>query len=321
MPKKVSVLRVDNPTPDAPLREIARGHPRQAHLGADKLLRAKLAELNCDHAFEEVASGGTRGVGSEVWRRLGSRCDHWLSQSGVAGVIVLHEIEGVEETAYFLHRVLSCSGSPVVLTCRHRSTTSHDAPLHLADALVVASTQGARGVVVVWDGAIYAGAEIFEQHPMHEDFGLIGAEPIGFVVGNRVELLRSWPTPPSDALDCFNRCMSAEQWPRVEIVVNHAGNGGEIVHELIRHGAAGIVAVGVGDSATHRGLEESLLYAVEGGVSVVRSPRRVLGRAPPQSDDKPAASREQLPQKARIDLLLALLGRKQHANTSLDGAG
>lgn len=318
MRRKISVVSTDHAAAAtaAAVRSFNNSHAREEHLGGDELLRARLTVRNCDYVLDEVARDNTAGIG-HVWPTLAQRCHHWLSQGEIAGVIVAHEVEALEETAYFLHRVLPCSEAPVVLACTERSAISPGTPIDLGDAFVVATTRGARGVVVVRDGAIYAGAEILEQYPTHEGCGLVGAEPIGFVEGNEVELLRSWPAPALDALDCFNRCISSAQWPRVEIVVNHAGNDGDIVHELIRSGVAGIVAAGIGESAVRRDFEESLLYAAEGGISVMRSAHRLRGRASPQAVDKLPATIEPLPQKVRIDLLLTLLDPQRGINHAL----
>lgn len=199
---------------------------------------------------EQVAQSDSKSIDYDVWRKLAQRCDYWLSQADTAGVSITHGSSTLDETAYFLHRVLACSEKPVVVTCAMRPATSlsEDQPQNLADAFVVASTPRARGVVVVCDGAIHGALDVLKQHTSRLDsFVSGGAGPIGFVKGNRVELVRSWPTPEPDAAVVFNRWMSATRWPRVEIVVNHAGNDGWIVRALIRDGVAGIAAAGTGN--------------------------------------------------------------------------
>ncbi len=79
-----------------------------------------------------------------TWRRLAQRVAHHAARPEVAGVVVTHGTDTLEETAYFLARVVAVA-KPVVLTGAMRPATSREAdgPRNLADAIAVAAAGGA----------------------------------------------------------------------------------------------------------------------------------------------------------------------------------
>jgi L-asparaginase len=259
---------------------------------------------------EQLAQVDSKNMDFDLWRALALRCEQLLHQHDVVGVVITHGTDTIEETAYFLHRVLMCSNKPVALTCAMRPATSlsADGPQNLSDAMNVVTTPGARGVVVVCGGAIHGALDVIKMHTSHlEAFSSGDAGPIGYVEGNETVLLRSWPRVSVGADEAMRRWTSAPQWPRVEIVVNHAGNDGRLVKALIQDGVAGIVVAGTGNGTVNSKLEQSLLYAVEGGLKVVRASRCPLGRVIARPDDVLPSAGPLTPPKARIDLMLASL--------------
>ena len=90
-----------------------------------------------------------------TWQRAGAaRAPHHLARAEVAGVVVTHGTDTLEETAWFLHRVLA-PAKPLVLTAAMRPATAlpADGPQNLLDAVTVARAPGARGVLAVLAGA------------------------------------------------------------------------------------------------------------------------------------------------------------------------
>jgi L-asparaginase len=97
------------------------------------------------------------------------------------------------------------------------------------------------------------------------------------------------------------------QWPRVEIVVSHAGASGAVVRALCADGVQGLVVAATGNGTLHHELEAALLTAQAQGVAVRRSARSGNGHVlPPATQGLPGAG-DLSPVKARIELMLALM--------------
>jgi L-asparaginase len=260
---------------------------------------------------EQVAQIDSKDMTFAVWRELALRCAHWLSQPDVAGVVITHGTDTLEETAYFLQAVLA-PAKPVVLTCAMRPATAlaPDGPQNVLDALAVAAADGARGVVAVCAATIHGAHDVAKQHTYRLDAFTSGdAGPIGYVEEGRLRLLRDWPAADRAAALALGKLPAKDPWPRVEIVMNHAGAGGAIVQALVSQGVDGLVVAGTGNGSLHRDLQEALTQAQDAGVKVVRSTRCPQGPVLARSDDKLPIATGLSPVKARIALMLELLLR------------
>ena len=72
---------------------------------------------------EQVAQVDSKDMTFAIWRDLAARCAHWLAQDDVAGIVVTHGTDTIEETSFFLQEVLA-PAKPVVLTCAMRPSTA-----------------------------------------------------------------------------------------------------------------------------------------------------------------------------------------------------
>nr|WP_315187766.1 asparaginase [uncultured Albidiferax sp.] len=274
---------------------------------------------------EQVAQVDSKDMGFALWQQLAARCEHWLAQADVAGIVITHGTDTLEETAYFLQAVLD-PAKPVVLTCAMRPATAlvPDGPQNLLDAVAVAATPGARGVVAVCAGNIHSARDVQKVHSYKVDaFASGDAGLVGLVEEGRVRLLRPWPSaldfyegnrPPALILSAQEAIknivlggLPANAWPRVEIVLNYAGASGLLVDALVVQGVQGIVVAGTGNGTLHAELAEALLRAMAQGVRVVRSTRCVFGRVLGLGSDAIPDAQGLSPVKARIALLLELL--------------
>ncbi|SDY15118.1 L-asparaginase [Variovorax sp. YR634] len=262
---------------------------------------------------EQVAQVDSKDMSFDIWQQLARRCAHWLAQADVAGVVITHGTDTLEETAFFLHSVLAPS-KPVVLTCAMRPATAlaPDGPQNVRDAISVAATEGARGVTVVCAGAIHSGIDIQKVHTYRLDaFASGDAGPVGYVEEGGVRRVREWPEgSASQASKLFEA--TTVQWPRVEIVMNHAGASGAVIDALLQSGGAdpvrGLVLAATGNGTLHHALEASALKAQDAGVAVVRATRCANGRILPKTGDQLRDAGALTPVKARIALMLELLG-------------
>src|SRR6185369_11858807 len=141
--------------------------------------------------------------------------------------VVTHCTDTLEETAWFLQRVLA-PAKPLVLTAAMRPATAllRDGPQNLLDAVTVAAWPGACGVVAVLAGVVHGAREVRKVHPYRVDaFASGDAGPIGWVEEGELRRVGEWPH--GDALGLARLPAPGRPWPRVEIVTSHAGATGE----------------------------------------------------------------------------------------------
>lgn len=281
---------------------------RAGHLPIGELL-ARIPSLQAvPLEVEQVAQIDSKDMTFEIWRNLALRCAHWLAQPDVAGIVIGHGTDTLEETAFFLQSMLG-PAKPVVLTCAMRPATAlvPDGPQNLVDAIAVAATPGAQGVVAVCAGVIHGAAEVAKQHTYRLDaFASGDAGPIGYVEERTVRLVRPWPRQPAVA-GALEKLEAAVRWPCVEIVVSHAGADGAVVQALVAQGVDGLVVAATGNGTVHRELEAALVAARDAGVRVLRASRCPQGRVQTTAHDALPHAGELSPVKARIVLLLELL--------------
>jgi len=268
---------------------------------------------------EQVAQVDSKDMGFALWQALASRISDHLAQPDVTGVVITHGTDTLEETAYFLHAVLPLAlqnSKPVVLTCAMRPATalSPDGPQNLLDAVVVALTPGAQGVVAVCAGVVHSALDVQKNHTYRLDaFGSGDAGVLGYVEEAQLRFIRNWPLALTQyALPAIKIDLSSGHWPRVEVVLSHAGCSGAVVDALLlpcadRTPLRGIVAAGSGNGSLHQDLECALQRAVQAGIRVVRATRCAQGRVLPVSNSAFADSKGLSPVKARIALMLELM--------------
>jgi L-asparaginase len=268
---------------------------------------------------EQVAQVDSKDMRFDIWLALAQRVAHHLAQADVGAVVITHGTDTLEETAYFLHAVLPpelIHAKPVVLTCAMRpaSAQSPDGQQNLMDAVAVALTPGAHGVVAVCAGTVHTGLDVQKNHTYKLDAFTSGdAGPLGYVEEGQVRLTKNWPLALIDKGQvAIKNVAKTAVWPRVEIVMNYAGCGGEVVDALLRpaDGVAplrGLVVAGTGNGTMHQDLEAALRRAQQAGVKVVRSTRCAQGRVLATANSEFAHSDGLSPVKARVALMLALL--------------
>ncbi|HET6598813.1 MAG TPA: asparaginase [Burkholderiaceae bacterium] len=267
---------------------------------------APLAKLPLE--AEQVAQIDSKDMSHAVWRELALRCAHHLARAEVTGIVITHGTDTLEETAWFLQRALA-PAKPLVLTAAMRpaSALHADGPQNLLDAVTVARTEGARGVVVALAGAVHGAADVRKLHSYRVDaFGSGEAGPIAVVEEGRLRCFRAWPDDaallPRAALE-----VDAARWPRVEIVFSHAGAGPALVEALVAQGVQGLVVAATGNGSVHAQLDAALHEAQCAGVRVLRSTRCAFGAVVGDDAQALQSAGALTPVKARIELMLELM--------------
>ncbi len=271
----------------------------------------------CPLDVEQVAQINSKDMVLGVWQALAAKVAEHLDRPEVAGVVITHGTDTIEETAFLLQTRLRPS-KPVVLTCAMRPATAlvPDGPQNLSDAVAVAMHPGARGVMVVCAGRIHDAIDVAKVHPYRTDpFDSGDAGDLGCVEEAQLRLFRPWPDAVRQGSHDhagLQRLLAAASLPRVELIFSHANADGEVVRALLGHtaGAArlrGIVVAGTGNGTVHDDLLAALKQAEASGVEVVVASRCARGRVVPHAGQPLADSGGLSPVKARLALALQLL--------------
>lgn len=262
---------------------------------------------------EQVVNIGSQDMNDAVWLGLARRVDAALADAGIAGVLITHGTDTLEETSYFLSLVTR-SEKPVVMVgaMRPANALSADGPGNLYNGLAVATDPRARGkgaLVVLNDTIHYARNVVKTDTTSVQTFRSINRGPAGVVHAGQVE----WFEPMDRRLGEASEFSldGRETLPRVDVLYAHAGMSADLIDAAVGRGAEGIVVAGVGDGNMTAPALDALTRAAKAGVVVVRSTRLPSGivlRNNEVDDDERGfvVSGELNPAKSRVLLKLAL---------------
>jgi L-asparaginase len=275
-----------------------------AQLGVQQLVEAVPALRDVPLLTEQVAQVDSKDMEFAIWAALANRVAHYLERDDVAGVVITHGTDTLEETAYLLQRLLA-PAKPVVLAAAMRPATAllRDGPQNLLDAVTLARESGARGVMAVLAGTVHSAWDVRKVHSYRVDaFGSGEAGPIARIEEGWVRRLRAWP-----AGEAIGLAVLASPWPWVEIVTSHAGARADVVQAMVAAGVNGLVLAGTGNGSVHHALEAALVQAQHAGVAVLRSTRCLDGPVQMKPGDLLPSAGTLTPVQARIELMLQLM--------------
>jgi L-asparaginase len=310
---QVVVLATGGTIAGAAASDVQAGY-KSGQVGVEQLLGAvpqakKVANLR----GEQIANIGSQDMNDEVWLKLATRVNQLAAMPDVAGIVITHGTDTIEETAYFLNLVVK-SKKPVVLTAAMRPATalSADGPLNFYNAVAVAANKNAagRGVLVVINDWIHGAASLTKtsttavQTFLSPLSGLIGTVAYG-----EAEFLRA-PIGKNTADSEFS-LDGVKTLPRVDIIMAHENMDGALIDAAVAAGAKGLVIAGVGNGNMTASALNALAAQAKKGIVCVRASRVAIGRVGRNvevDDDKMGlvASLDLNPQKARVLLRLAL---------------
>lgn len=252
-------------------------------------------------------------MGPPQWVALQREVERALQRSDIAGVVISHGTDTLEETAWFLELTLA-SDKPVVLVGaqRNASEADFDGPRNLlAGARTAVSAQArGRGVLVVMNDRICSARQAGKGHTSAvEAFGPGEAGFAGTVEGPQVRFF-------GEACRRSHVALGSELLPRVDIVAMYGGADGLPVQQAVHNGAQGIVIQALGMGNVNAEMHRSLVEAMREGVTVVVSTRVPSGRVRPVygfpggghtlQEAGAVFAGDLSPQKARIATMLAL---------------
>ena len=280
---------------------------RAASLGVDALIAAVPALAAKRLECEQIAQLDSKDMDHATWCLLAAAVARHLARHEVRGIVVTHGTDTLEETAYFLHRVLA-PAKPVVLTAAMRPATAllADGPQNLLDAVTLARAAAWCGVQAVLGARVFGAVDLRKQHGWHVDaFDSGDAGLLGLVQDGVLRRFRELP-PAAPHAAAARLAHDATDWPLVDIVVNHAGVRGEVIDALVAAGARGIVIAGTGNGSVGLPLLQAAQRARDGGVAVVRATRCLAGGVFGAPADALPSYGALTPWQARIELMLDL---------------
>ncbi|HEX5633353.1 MAG TPA: asparaginase [Gemmatimonadales bacterium] len=204
---------------------------------------------------------------SDMWR-LRERVRALLDDPEVAGIVITHGTDVLEETAYLLDRTLA-PRVPVVVTGAMR-TSDHaewDGTRNLTDAVRVAASPASvgRGTLVAFAGQVWQGIEATKRDTVALDaFAAPFAAPLGEVDAAGVRYLRESPAREPLAPAALER--------RVALVPMVVGDAGEVL-DLVRPTHDGVVIEAFGSGNLPPGAVPAIGRWLAEGKPVVLSSR------------------------------------------------
>jgi L-asparaginase len=224
--------------------------------------------------FADVPSFDMHG---ELALSLARRVRDHARRSGIAGVVVTHGTDTMEETVFLIDRVLDAE-TPIVLTGAQRGAdqADSDGPRNLRDAICVALAPEARGrgAMIVFAGAVHGAREARKVHTSAlSAFASPAYGPIGHVDSGSVGF-RRWPErrPP---------LRLPERLAPVDLIRLYAGSDARFLRTSVESGARAIVLEATGRGNANTRVVDGVRETVSAGVSVVICSRCLEGRVEP----------------------------------------
>ncbi len=291
---------------------------RAAQRGVAELVAAVPALAGWPLQTVQLAQLDSKDAGPALWQPLVAALAEALARDALAGIVITHGSDTLEETAALLQRVLA-PARPVVLTAAMRPATSlqADGPQNLLDAVALAATPGAQGVLAVLGGRVHAGAEVRKVDAYRLDaFDSGPAGPVALVEDGVVTPLRPWPAagPAEERAALLQAVLHTPpgQWPRVAWISSHAGFDAGLVDAAVGAGFHGLLLAGTGNGSLHAELQAAADRARRAGLALRLSTRCAGGRVVGKAGHPLTLAVGSGPAQGRVHLVLDLLQQAPH---------
>lgn len=223
----------------------------------------------------EFSQKPSPSITNDDMKTIATKATEFLYQDDIAGVVVVHGTDVLEETAFYLHCVLD-SKKPVVLTgsMKNASELGYDGLTNLVSSIRVCLSKESfgKGVLVVLNDQINSASEVTKSHTMSLDtFKSIEFGPLGIVDQGEVIFYRDVTHPTNFRLQ--NSINDSTY-----LIKAYAGMNGEYIDHLIEQGATGIVIEALGRGNLPPTMLEAIDRALNVGIYIVITSRCCSGR-------------------------------------------
>jgi L-asparaginase len=249
-------------------------------VGVEQLLRAVPAlDSIATVSAQQFANVASSSMTPAIWLNLSRTISDTLrAHPDLAGVVVTHGTDTMEQTAYFLDLTVA-DPRPIVVTgaMRPADGIGNDGPANLYHAVRVAGTTTARdrGTMILMNDEIFAARDATKSNavrpnafsaPVRGDLGIADPEEVVF---------HRKPDRPA----VFD-ISGVRELPRVDIVYSYAGADGADVDAFVAAGAKGLVVAATGRGSVPPLQARALQRAMAKGVVVVVGTRTGSGNVP-----------------------------------------
>lgn len=239
-------------------------------------LVAEVPELRAlaDIRVEQLMNIDSSQARPEDWLQLTRRIDEVLCDPAVAGVVVTHGTDTMEEGVYFVDRTLQ-HDKPVCFVGAQRSASDprSDGPPNIRDAVTVTAhpAAGGLGAVVVMNSYIAQARGVRKTQTFNvQTFQPDEGGYVGYVAFGKVRIYHRPERPPAFPIP--------DRLPRVDLVAMYPGSDGRLLRYAIESGAEGIVVEGVGAGNVNEANYEAIREALRSGIPTVITSRVYYGR-------------------------------------------
>ena len=269
-----------------------------------------------DIKVEQIANVNSSDLTIEHWLTLAKRIQKIIADDPrVAGFVITHGTNTLEETAYFLNLTVR-SDKPVVLVGAMRPATamSADGPLNLLNAVrtVLAPESRGKGALVVLNDEINSARDVTKTNTLRvETFRSPELGILGYIDEDKVSYYRQ--STKRHTINSEFDVTTLTQLPKVSIIYSYIEPDVAPIKAAAAGGAKGIIFAGTGNGALsiaeETALKEITAMPAASRPALVRSSRTGNGRVLPSNEYDPMgliAADTLTPQKARVLLMLAL---------------
>ncbi len=239
--------------------------------GEDLMSRVSLpADANIDIEVRSLLQKPSNAITLDDLLILHLECQTLAQSSEVAGIVITHGTDTLEETAFFLDITLPTrpNAPTVVVTGSQRAPhePGTDAFCNIADAVLVAASDQARGLgaLVVFNQSIFAARQVRKVSSFQiNGFAAPETGPLGYIDGKRVKVsvrparTMDWDFPADATL------------PRVDILPAYLDASPSLLESAVEDGATGLVIDGLGRGHVPPGWLDVIPRITARGITVV----------------------------------------------------